>query len=137
MVFVGIVILLLSFYINGSSATWLFLQTIPLCYKNGYAIDYPGKMAIFFPVTIFLFRLIPRGYWGYYIACNIMIFGSLYTWIEFAVAFIFLPISWWWFIGFCVVTFVAGLFIPKEMELCMKSTGPLCFLQTYIPKRKF
>ena len=45
MVFVGIVILLLSFYINGSSATWLFLQTIPLCYKNGYAIDYPVKMA--------------------------------------------------------------------------------------------
>lgn len=137
---IGLIILIGSLYMCGVFSTRTFILTLPLYEQNGYVIHHPRALCFTFPFSAVL--TVPmgrgyRGYWGYYFACYVMLAGSLMTWCVWAVAFLFLPASWWYFAGMCFITFIAGLFVSKDMENCMKSVGhPLFPPQVYIPPRE-
>lgn len=134
---IGLIILIGSLYMCGVFSTRTFILTLPLYEQNEYVIRHPNALCFTFPFSAVFTVPMRRGYWGYYFACYIMLAGSLMTWCEWAVAFLFLPVSWWYFAAMCFITFIAGLFVSRDMENCMKSVGqPFFPPQVYIPPRK-
>ena len=119
---IGWLIFALSLYLCGFQATYILVSTLPDIHKNHWVFKHSSLMCFLFPFSLFL-NIAPEGYRCYYFACFIMLTGSLPTWILWAVAFIFLPLSWWCLFVLIAITFLAGLFVPQDMIDVMDSVG--------------
>lgn len=120
---VGYILLGLICYECFVAATINLIQKIPPIEQNYWHTHHFLFMSLIFPVSILFFNIVPRGYRIFYLACVIIQFGSLITWIGVAISFIFLPWSWWWYAGIVAATFILGLFVPSRMAKVMREIG--------------
>ena len=132
---VGYVIFAMVIYGQFISATALFEQHVMFFMQSPFLLRHP-HLAKFFSPFVFV-AIAPAGFRGFYFACLAMCFSSTITWVEFAVAFIFLPWSWLWFWAIVICSSLAVFLIPRKIDQIVKSGPPISHVtKYYIPSNK-
>ena len=134
MIWVGFVLLAGVLYECGVAATFTCIRAIPKMHQNYWHHRYPMRMSLLFPVSLFLFNIVPYGFRRFYIACLVMQLGSLFTWLGLGIAFLFFPWTWWLLGVTIATTFVASFFVPQDMIDVMRNSKP--FELKYLPKNR-